>query len=269
MTNIKKGFAEVNGTELYFESAGQGMPVVFVHGWLLDTRMWDDQFEEFSQHFQVIRYDCRGYGRSALPTEGYSHSDDLKALLDHLELTRVCIVGHSKGGGITLEFALSYPHMVQALVLENTSLGGYHEDELTRSLVPIIERAQAAGGLEANQLLVNHVIFAPARDHAEVIAKIVQVLTITENPGWQWVNLDPERELEPPAYKRLSEIQVPVLVAFGERDMHDFHAQTAILEAGLPNVRVLRIPDAGHMCNMESPTAFNRGVISFLEQQVP
>ena len=84
--NVQSGLAEVNDTCLYYEVAGTGPPLVLIHGFTLDTRMWDDQFEAFSKHHRVVRYDLRGYGQSALPVlgEGYSHADDLRALLDHL-----------------------------------------------------------------------------------------------------------------------------------------------------------------------------------------
>jgi pimeloyl-ACP methyl ester carboxylesterase len=83
---VKKGFAEVNDTRLYYEMVGRGHPIVLVHGWGFDTRMWDNQLEAFTKRFKVIRYDVRGFGKSALPTIGkeYSHTKDLKALLDKL-----------------------------------------------------------------------------------------------------------------------------------------------------------------------------------------
>jgi pimeloyl-ACP methyl ester carboxylesterase len=64
----QQGFADVNGARLYFEMAGSGHPVVLIHGFTLDTRMWNDQFEVFAQPYQVLRYDLRGFGQSALPT---------------------------------------------------------------------------------------------------------------------------------------------------------------------------------------------------------
>jgi 3-oxoadipate enol-lactonase len=76
------GIVEVNGTRLYYEAAGSGPALVLIHGFNLDTRMWDDQFEVFAQHYRVVRYDARGFGQSALPTdEPYTGADDLQALL--------------------------------------------------------------------------------------------------------------------------------------------------------------------------------------------
>jgi len=63
-------YADVNGTKLYYEVKGEGPAVAFLHGWTLDAAMWDDQFNEFSKSYRVLRYDLRGYGRSALPEVG-------------------------------------------------------------------------------------------------------------------------------------------------------------------------------------------------------
>lgn len=81
--NTSEQYFDLNGTRLYCEIAGSGPAVVLIHGFTLDTRMWDDQFLPLAQQFQAIRYDLRGFGRSAAPTdEPYSHVDDLEALLD-------------------------------------------------------------------------------------------------------------------------------------------------------------------------------------------
>ena len=88
------GFADVNGTRLYYELAGAGHPLVLIHGFTLDTRMWDDQFAVFAQEYQMLRYDLRGFGKSALPTGGsYAHTDDLKALLDSLHIAHASFLG--------------------------------------------------------------------------------------------------------------------------------------------------------------------------------
>ena len=76
---------DLNGNRLHVEEAGAGPAVVLLHGFTLDARMWDDQFRPLAQRFRAIRYDLRGFGRSAVPgDEPYSHAEDLRALLDRL-----------------------------------------------------------------------------------------------------------------------------------------------------------------------------------------
>ncbi len=85
--DIHRRFVETNEAHLYVETAGSGFPLVLVHGFSLDTRMWDDQFAYLAQHYHVIRYDMRGFGHSSLPTQDrYSHIEDLHALLNHLSV---------------------------------------------------------------------------------------------------------------------------------------------------------------------------------------
>ncbi len=84
----EKGCKLVNNTRLYYEIKGEGQPLVFIHDFTLDHRMWDDQFYYFSKWYRCIRYDIRGYGQSALPgTDYYSYHDDLKDLLISLQIT--------------------------------------------------------------------------------------------------------------------------------------------------------------------------------------
>ena len=86
--SVESGFAAVNSTRLYYELAGSGTPVALIHGFTLDTRMWDDQFQPLAEHYRVLRYDARGFGRSDLPTdEPFSPHDDLRALLEHGEVS--------------------------------------------------------------------------------------------------------------------------------------------------------------------------------------
>ncbi|MEZ4866435.1 MAG: alpha/beta hydrolase [Caldilineaceae bacterium] len=262
---VETRIAKVNGTQLYYEVAGNGPTLVLIHGFLLDHRMWDDQFEIFVQKYRVVRYDCRGFGNSTLPTEeAYSHADDLQALLLHLGITQAHIVGLSMGGEIAINFALTYPEMTTTLTASDPLLDGYVAAELNQTIAPVVERAMIAGGRAANALLLDHVIFAPANEQPTVRARLEEMLT--ENPGWHWVNEDPLRNMDPPAVTRLQEIAVPTLVILGERDMADFHTITAILQQNVIQARLVTLPGVGHMSNMEAPILFNSTVLSFLQQ---
>lgn len=97
--DVESGLIRADDANLYYEATGAGDVVVLIHGFTLDTRMWDDQFLPFAERFRVIRYDLRGFGRSDTPTDKpYSHARDLKALFDQLEIEQAHLVGLSKGG---------------------------------------------------------------------------------------------------------------------------------------------------------------------------
>src|SRR5262245_25263800 len=119
------------GADLYYEMVGDGVPVVFVHGLGLDTRMWDDQVDALRPLATVIRYDARGFGRSLRldnVTE-YTNSADLWMLLDHVGVDSAVLVGLSMGGGIVLEATVERPERVRAMVLLDPYLDGVPWDD--------------------------------------------------------------------------------------------------------------------------------------------
>src|SRR5712692_1960735 len=95
----------------------------------MDSRMWDDQFDVFAQHYRVIRYDMRGFGNSDLPTESISFHGDLYSLLNFLDIEKACVLGLSVGGSIAINFTLTHPEMVDKLILVAAGLGGYQSSE--------------------------------------------------------------------------------------------------------------------------------------------
>jgi pimeloyl-ACP methyl ester carboxylesterase len=110
------GFAEVSGVPLYYDIAGAGHPLVLIHEGIADSRMYDDQFSAFAQHYRVIRYDVHGFGKSGIPAGPFSGREALHDLLRVLGVERTYLLGMSMGGGIAIDFTLTYPTMVDALI---------------------------------------------------------------------------------------------------------------------------------------------------------
>ena len=118
------GYLTVYGARIHYELAGDGEPVVFVHGFACDLSMWEPQIPDFSSRFHTLRYDARGFGRSSLPgAEPYGHYHDLAAMIEQLDLAPAHVVGLSRGGSIALNFAITYPRLVRKLVLAGASPG--------------------------------------------------------------------------------------------------------------------------------------------------
>lgn len=258
---IHQDFLELDGLRIYYETAGSGHPLVLIHGFSLDTRMWDDQFENFAQHYRVIRYDIRGYGKSSTPTsEPYSHAGDLKALLDHLDISQAHILGLSLGGAIAINFTLAYPHMVRALVLADSVLWGHSWVETETGAIWQASREQ--GIEEARKLWLAHSMFAAARDNPHVATALTRI--VSDYSGWHWVNDDPGAYPDPPDSQFLSRIRVPALVLVGARDIPDFQVIADTLAQTLPNAQKVLLSGVGHMCNMEDPAGFNDAVLGFL-----
>jgi pimeloyl-ACP methyl ester carboxylesterase len=262
----QQGFAEVNGTRLYYETAGAGPALVLVHGFSLDARIWDDQFAVFAKRYQVVRYDLRGFGKSALPTgERYMDAADLKAVFDHLGIERATLVGLSKGGGIAIDFAVTRPEAVRALVLVDSTLGGFRwSKEWEASYAPVTAQGQAGDIAGAKQLWLAHPFFQPAMANPAVAPRLAQI--VMDYSGWHWQNADPGRGARPPAVERLGEVRAPTLVVVGERDLPDLHRTAEAIERGIPNARKVVLPGVGHLPNMESPRQFNEVVLDFLAE---
>ena len=107
----ESGYAEVGGARFYYEVAGQGDPIVFVHAGIADRRMWDAQFDVFARQYRVLRYDRRGFGNTAMVAGAFSHHRDLHALLEFLEIEAAYLVGCSQGAKTIIDFALEHPQM--------------------------------------------------------------------------------------------------------------------------------------------------------------
>lgn len=263
-TTHVRGEATLNGTRLYYEVGGAGLPVVLVSGGgTLDRRQWDDQFEVLSRRFRVVRYDIRGIGRSARPTTDFAHHEDLRALLEFLEITRAVICGTSFGAAIALDFALDYPDMTAGLVLVSA---GFSSDkhqgvEAVRALSAVARKEGPDGAIK----LVTGMPSFISPKNAAARRRIRQIYLDNRDlfeSGFPLVTL--WRPTTPPARGRLREINVPTLVIVGARDSAPSFATADQIASAVAGARKAVIRGAGHMVNMDAPAEFNRLLSAFL-----
>jgi 3-oxoadipate enol-lactonase len=259
----EQGIAEVNGARLWYEIAGEGTPVALVHGFSLDSRMWDDQFAAFAADHRVLRYDLRGFGASSVPDGPYRHVDDLATLLNELGIAQAAIVGLSLGGMIATDFALTYPEMVTALVLVDSVLGGHRSSpEWDVAVIPVWKAGRAGDLATARTLWLVNGLFTPARRNPAVGTRLEQM--VTEYSGWHWLHHDSGQGLEPPAAEHLGRITAPTLVIVGDQDLPDFLAVADQLAREIPGAQKIVLPNVGHMANMEASAAVNDALLRFL-----
>lgn len=261
---VTRGEAPVNGTRLSYEVAGAGEPLVLIHGFALDMRMWDDQFAVFARTHRVVRYDLRGFGTSALPDgTPYSDADDLAALLRHLEIVGAALLGLSAGGAVAIDVALAYPDMTRALIPVDAALGGHRWSDAWGAQLRSVWRAGREAGIDAaRERWLALPLFAPACAQPAVAARLRRM--VADYSGWHWVHRDPQTGSGPPAIDWLAEVSAPTLVVIGERDVPDFHAIADRLADQIEGARKVVLPRVGHMANMEAPAAFNERVLDFL-----
>jgi pimeloyl-ACP methyl ester carboxylesterase len=264
---VETGWADVNGARLYYEASGEGPVVVLLQGGQLPLEMWDDQFHELADHFRVIRYDVRGFGRSS-PMQGpYAHRDDLHAFLRSQGVERASLVGLSLGGGIAIDFSLEHPEVVEKLVLVGPGLSGFKFSEDRGAWIDSMRVAWTTRDSTRMALLwLQSDYMKPAMRDSALASKL---RSLTVRNASNWVQPDSDRVIQPPAIGRLSEIRVPTLVILGGLDTPDIKAITDTLVRAIPGARRVVIDDAGHMVNMEKPTEFSRAVLPFLRDRRP
>lgn len=264
---VRIGEAPVDGAKLYYEEAGEGLPVVLIHGGLLDRRMWDDQFQAFARRHRVIRYDVRGYGRSGASMVAYTDHDDLRLLLDHLQIDRAVILGLSMGGRIAVDFAAVHPDRVSALVPAAPGLSGYTFPDMAdnKDYAAMMEAFEREDFGEATEYFQRMWTDGPKRtpDQVDPVMRgkirsmaLSSLEVQKKHSGLHFP--------DPPAAERLSKIRTPTLVVLGDLDMPDITAIADLLVKEIPGARKVVIPGAAHMVNMEKPAEFNRIVLDFL-----
>ena len=264
-------YLPVRGGNLYYETAGEGTPLVLVHAGFLDSRMWDDQFQLFAKGKRVIRYDVRGFGRSSRPSEEYSDAEDLFALLKHLNIESVNILGVSNGGRIALDFASVHPAMVNSLILVSPGIRGYkssgpEEDREWKEL----DKKGDMQDLAINENRIDDAvkmdleIWAPAQGTASK-SRILSIATdnshIHKNPPHRL-----QKSPEPPAFTKLNQIRMPTMLIVGDQDVKGMQLMTKRLHELIRGSKLSVIRGADHIANMSRPEEFNAIVSSFLEQ---
>jgi 3-oxoadipate enol-lactonase len=252
---------KLNDGHVAFETRGEGIPLVFIHGFSFDMRTWDAQVEVLSRYFQVVRYDLRGFGRSSVPTGPYSHVEDLRALIEFLSLSAPVLIGLSLGANIALSCALDHPHAVQGLILASSGLPGFAWSE-PRPPDAAAAVAKSQGVEHARQFWLNHPLFAAARRSPTAFARVRSM--IEEYSGWHWCNVNPAAQAG--VIDRLSECVVPTLVLSGDLDVLGYRQIAAKLRHDIPGAALQTFHDAGHIINEEDPAGFSAAVLEFVRK---
>ena len=258
---------EVPGGKLYYEVDGSGPAVVLIHAGVAHLRMWDEQVAAWKDRFQLIRFDCRGFGRTVTEDVPYSNRDDIKRLLDHVGVERAAMVGASRGGQIAVDFTLEQPGRVSALVPVGSGLGGFEgaDDGIDWDAMEELWKAKQWDELVEREVAIwTDGIGQPT---TRVDPKIRRRMT-----EWGLENYRAEQPAEqaqplsPPAAGRLAEIQVPTLVTWGDIDAPSVQAASAKLATEIPSARRHVFPGVAHMVNLERPAEFNELVGGFLAE---
>ncbi|KWX69875.1 alpha/beta fold hydrolase [Paenibacillus jilunlii] len=230
--------------DLFYEIEGDGSPIVMIHSGGVDSRVWKYMVPELARSFKVITFDGRGTGRSPAMLEPTSLVEDLRRLLEHLGLDRVTLVGHSMGGQIATDFTLSYPSMVEQLVVIAPSLSGYvYSQEFTNYMTSVNAAAPDIPKLVELSLAgpnYRATMSSPQRSFLSEMHTNYMVRVFTEWKSFEvlWP--------EPPAIERLEKIAASTLFIQGTIEWPDIYNIAEHFKR-VPAIRFAEIKGADHM----------------------
>jgi 3-oxoadipate enol-lactonase len=261
----------VRSSQVFYESVGSGEPLVLLHAGIADSTMWEEQVAAFAPRYRVIRFDAQGFGRSAASSEPDTRADDLYELLRTLEVARAHVIGLSMGGAAALDFAVSYPAMVGALIAAAPGLSGYSpSDPSSVEWMDEREQQQAAllesGDLDgATEIDLEIWLAGPSRSLGSLDGVLIERL----RPMARLARVrQSERartpQIDPPAFARLDQITAPTLVMLGDSDVPFLLEVAEILVERIPNAHKKVFANTAHMINLERPAEFNQAVLEFL-----
>lgn len=244
--------ASINGFHMYYETAGQGIPFLFVHGGLGGGRgsatFREQQMATLARHATVIAFDRRAAGLSETPASGYTFDgfiDDIIALLDYLGHARVVLMGHSAGGPQALQCALNYPQRVQALVLGSTAAQTVNVPPELASLITFL-------GTEGLTQLQN-MIGAPSGGGAvDPFSGVLQTYLAYHLHG-------------NPIAPRLAEIHVPTLILHGTADEEVPFVEAERLHASISGATLLPFVGGGHGIMTSHAAPYSAAIVDFLQ----
>jgi 3-oxoadipate enol-lactonase len=246
-----------SGVAMSYRDLGEGEPLVLLHAFPLNGRMFESQMTAFSESHRVVAPDYPGFGRSprtpAQPDVRY-YAEGVRGLLDRLHLERVIL------GGVSMRL---FPERVTALVLANTRAEPDSEEiRETRNEMALRVAQEGVGvlvELQMERLLTPHTL-----QNDEELVESVQAMIFENSPDGTVAALGAMRE-RPDSTPLLGEIGVPTLVVGGAEDGISSPEIMGVMAAKIPGARHVTIPQTGHLSNLEAPEEFNAALADFLK----
>ncbi len=262
--------AKSNGIELYYETHGEGQPLVLISGIGYSLWQWHRMVPFLERRFRVIVLDNRGVGQSDKPAGPYSAqmlAADTAGLLDALDIESAIVMGHSMGGFIAQAMALDFPPKVAKLILCSTNFGGPHAVPITPEAMRVLSDVTG-----------------------DPLTRFKNGLNVSTAPGWaeknpqvleEWIQWRLAHPVDPPPYQaqlaiglslipeaaafesKLPRIKIPTLILFGVHDKVVPPENADLLAKQITNSKTVVFPDAGHFFPIEIPEAAARAVVEF------
>ena len=260
---------KLNDFSIYYESHGEGEPLIMIRGLGSNADHWYAQVPELSKHYRVITFDNRGIGRSGDPGGAFTVPDmaaDAIGVMDALGIESAHILGLSMGGMIAQELVLSNPKRVKGLVLVVTHCGAEHQVNATDEVMQTIQRMAVDDSIEARTKAAV-VFFAPATlsDRLDVVQEYGTV-SMKHPAGGEILQRQMGALQTHDTYDRLPQIKAPTLVLTGAEDVLIPPENSRIIADRIPGAECLVLEGGGHQILIEQPEACNRAIIDFLKK---
>jgi pimeloyl-ACP methyl ester carboxylesterase len=257
-----------SGLEVAYERVGEGPTLVLVHGGTVDGRMWQPQLAGLKDEFTVVAWDEPGAGRSSDVPADFGLPDYarcLAALIEEISPGPAHVAGLSWGGTLVLELYRHHPELVATLILVDTYAGwkGSLPDEEVRARVAGVERVLAASPEEFDPTPPG--LFAGATP-TEFVPLMAEMAAIARK---QTVRLEARLMAETDQRDLLPMITTPTLLIWGELDVRSPLSVAREFEHEIPDTKLVVVPEAGHVSNLEQPEQFNKAVRAFCRAHSP
>ena len=255
-----------SGVAMSYRDLGEGEPLVLLHAFPLNGRMFESQMRAFSGSHRVVAPDYPGFGRSprtpAQPDVRY-YAEGVRGLLDRLHLERVILGGVSMGGYVAFECMRLFPERVRALVLANTRAEPDSEEmRETRKEMALRVAEEGVGVLV--ELQMERLLTPDTLQNDEELVENVRAMIFDNSPDGAVAALGAMRE-RPDSTPLLGKIGVPTFVVGGEEDGISSPEVMSAMAAKIPGARHVTIPRTGHLSNLEAPEQFNAALADFLQ----
>jgi pimeloyl-ACP methyl ester carboxylesterase len=264
-----------DGVKLYYEETGEGTPIIFVHEFAGDHRSWEPQVRYFSRNYKCITFSARGFTPSDVPAtfDMYSQDiarEDIKAVLDSLDIGEAHVIGLSMGGFSALHFGMHYPDRVLSQVIAGC---GYGADEGSSEQFKR-ETSEAARRMETETMEVFGATYALGPTRVQFQNKDPRGWQEFETQLRQHSSLGSANTMRGVQSRRpslyalkdsLQKMTVPTLILNGDEDEPCLDV-SLFLKRTIPSSALSLIPRTGHTCNLEEPALFNQACDDFIHQ---
>jgi 3-oxoadipate enol-lactonase len=255
--------ANIQGTNIFYEITGDGLPAVFLHGLGGTSNLWHSQRLGLAKYFKVVTLDLPGSGRSDKSARTYSMDkwvEQLAGLADHLRLDKFVLVGHSMTTVLAQKFAARYASRLAALVLCGpiTELSPAGKEAFTRRAETVVKEGMAA----VADTILTGALTPATREANPALAGLVREMLLANDPacyaGHCHALLTGSAKADQP------DITCPTLILVGDQDGVTPLAQARTIAAAIRDARIRIVPATAHLTMLERPEAFNAALIEFL-----